>query len=392
VPVASLEPTLEQDAHYLLERYRGGARWSPALAAFYAIKPAIPRRAQLAARRRMARRAATRSSFPAWPIDDVLERRRAATLRDALRASDAERLPFVNYWPAGNRFAVVLTHDVEGPLGLRKIPELLEIERRHGLVSSWNFVAEWYGDTAEARAMVVEAGCEVGLHGLTHDGGLFRSRAAFERQLPVLRRYLDEWEAVGFRSPSTLRNADWMPELPCEYDSSFSHSDPFQPQPGGCLSIFPFAFGDVVELPITLDQDFTLFELLGETSIDIWERKSRWVIENHGLINVIVHPDYMTPERLACYEQLLALLRGQAGGWHALPRDVARWWRRRAGLRCVRSADGATIVGRHGHGATVAWARLEGDRVVYDTARVDSSPGGHGTPGTNEPAGVRQPR
>lgn len=359
-------PKMEHDAHYLLERYSRQAGWMPALSAFYAVKPLLPRRLQLAARRRLARRR-RQHEFPAWPIEDVLERRRAASLRQQLHATGAERIPLVNFWPRGRRFAVVLTHDVESSLGLQRIPELLEVERRHGFVSSWNFVAEWYPLSEEDRARVVAAGCEVGLHGISHDGRLFRNRGNFERQLPKIRHYLEEWDAVGFRSPSTLRNPDWMHELPCMYDSSFPHSDPFQPQPGGCLSIFPFFFGDVVELPITLDQDYTLFGLLREQNIDLWVRKSRWIIGHHGLINVIVHPDYMTPERLLLYEQLLVFLRAQEGGWHALPREVAQWWRERAELECVESGGSVRIAGDDDHGATVAWASLDGDRVVYDT-------------------------
>ena len=362
---ANPTPNVQDDGHYLLERYRGRSALTPALSAYYAVKPFVPRRLQLAARRGLARHR-RQDEFPAWPIEDVLERRRAAALRQRLNATGVQRLPLVNFWPGGRRFAVVLTHDVESPLGLQRIPQLLEVERRHGFVSSWNFVAEWYPVGEKDRARVVDAGCEVALHGITHDGRLFRDRASFERELPKIRHYLQEWDAVGFRSPSTLRNADWMHELPCMYDSSFPHSDPFQPQAGGCLSIFPFFFGDVVELPITLDQDYTLFGLLREQNIDLWIRKSEWIMRHHGLINVIVHPDYMTSERLALYEELLVFLRAQEGAWHALPRDVAQWWRDRAELECVESGGTVTIKGDSRRDATVAWARLDGDRVVYE--------------------------
>jgi hypothetical protein len=169
------------------------------------------------------------------------------------------------------------------------------------------------------------------------------------------------------RSPATLRNAPWMHELPVLYDSSFPDTDPFQPQPGGCCWIFPYFFGDVVELPITLDQDHTLFLLLRDHSIDRWVRKSEWIMANHGLINLLVHPDYIDDERLAVYDRFLEFLSRQNGGWHALPRDVARWWKLRARL-CEE------LAGANGHSsevemgdATLAWARAKGERVVYDT-------------------------
>lgn len=353
------------DARYLHERYLEHNGPSPALRAFYAIKPAIPRSVQIALRRRLARRQARRE-FPAWPIEPVLlqGRRRALVAELARRGSD--RVQIVAPWPAPHRFAISLTHDVEGPLGIQRIPCLLELERKYGFVSSWNFVAEWYPLTEDVLQMVREAGCEVGMHGITHDGALFRDRASFEASLPKIRAYMESWHAVGFRSPSTLRNAMWMHELPVSYDTSFPDSDPFQPQAGGCCWIFPFLFGDVVELPMTLDQDHTLFILLKETSIRRWIDKCRWIIDNGGLINVNVHPDYMDGERLGRYEQLLQFLSEQDGGWRALPRDIAAWWHDRAAL-CKRLPEGkedlaAAVNGR----ATAVWARLERERIVYE--------------------------
>jgi peptidoglycan/xylan/chitin deacetylase (PgdA/CDA1 family) len=350
------------DYHYLCERYLARNSPSPALRAFYRVKPAIPRSVQHALRRRLARRQAVRE-FPAWPIEPVVLRSRAHALAGELASRGTDRLRTISPWPAGHRFAITLTHDVEGPLGIERIPSLLEVERRHGFVSSWNFVAEWYSIGEAELQGVRDAGCEVGLHGITHDGAMFRDRAAFEASLPKVQDYLESWQAVGFRSPSTLRNSAWMHELPVLYDSSFPDTDPFQPQPGGCCWVFPFFLGDVVELPITLDQDHTLFTLLREPSIELWIRKSRWIIEQRGLINVIVHPDYTDAAGLARYEELLSFLSEQAGGWKALPREVATWWTERADL--CRRLD---VLGDEGWGAraTLAWARPDGDRIVYE--------------------------
>ena len=131
-----------------------------------------------------------------------------------------------------------------------------------------------------------------------------------------------------------------MPELGASYDSSFHDTDPFDAQPGGCCSILPYFLGDLVELPITLPHDFTLFELLREPDIRIWREKASWIAAHGGLVNVLVHPDYArTPERLRLYEDLLEFLAALEGGWHALPRDVAAWWRRRS-ARAARSPAG----------------------------------------------------
>jgi hypothetical protein len=337
---------------------------------YYAAKPLLPRSVQLGLRRRYAVLQARRP-FPAWPVEDVLVRLRDRELRARMAAEGTERLPLVGLWPDGHRFAWVITHDVEGPEGIARIPEVLEIERSHGVVSSWNFCGDWYDIPDGTFGMVRAAGGEVGLHGIRHDGRLFATRAAFEEDLPRIRRCMAAWGADGFRSPATHRNADWMPELGCLYDSSFPDTDPFEPQAGGCCSILPYFLGDVVELPITLVQDHTLWEILRHDDVGVWTGKASWLAARHGLVNAIVHPDYLDrPERVAMYEDLLTFLRGQPLGWHALPREVAAWWRERARLDIRRGPDGgARLVGEAGPaaaGAQVWWARAAGDGVAFE--------------------------
>ncbi len=357
---------LAPDEHFLHERYETGPRRSLALRAYYAVKPLLPRRTQLAVRRRYARVQARRR-FPAWPAEPLLVDRRAAELRRLAAAAPDRRAAFVDHWPAGYSHAVVLTHDVEGPTGIANIERVREVERRHGFVSSWNFVAEDYPIPAGLFDRLRADGCEIGLHGIRHDGRLFATRADFERNLPAIEHYLAEWGAVGFRSPATHRNAAWMADLPVAYDSSFPDTDPFEPQSGGCCSILPFRFGDVVELPITLVQDHTLWEILGEPGIERWVQKSEWIIRHRGLVNLILHPDYVTDERLALYGEFLAFLAAQPGGWHMLPRDVARWWREREELTLLPGPCGqAQIAGASDHAASVAYARERDGRLIID--------------------------
>jgi peptidoglycan/xylan/chitin deacetylase (PgdA/CDA1 family) len=368
------DPAAVDPSTYLHERYHRARLRGAALRTYYALKPLFPRALQLAVRRRYARRQALRT-FPAWPIEPLLVDHRDAQLRLRLQASGSPSLPLVNYWPDGRRFAAVLTHDVEAAAGIERIGPLLELERRHDLVSSWNFVAEDYPIPDGTFEMIRAAGGEIGVHGVTHDGKLFDDRRSFEVELAKIHRYLQDWNAVGFRSPATRRNADWMPELGCLYDSSFPDTDPFEPQPGGCCSIHPFFLGDLVELPITLTQDHTLWEILRQPSIDLWRRKSDWLIAHGGLINLIVHPDYVTsPERLELYDEFLGYLRERLDadrGWHALPREVASWWRAREGFRIAGAAGAEHIEGENGaHGylgrATVARAHEHDGAVSID--------------------------
>ncbi len=348
----------------LYERYVEAGGRSRKMEAYYALKPLMPRRLQLALRRAYAPRQAQRT-FPRWPFEPALVEHRDGELLAALRASGGGRLPIVNFWPEGRRACLLLTHDVEGPAGIANVMRVIELEQRYGFRSCWNFVAEWYpipdGLFDEVRA----AGCEIGLHGIKHDGKLFSSRESFEEGLTQIREYCERWGAVGFRSPATHRNADWMHELPVEYDSSFPDSDPFEPQAGGCCSIMPFRFGDVVELPITMMQDHTMFEILRDPGIDRWVEKAGWIIDNHGLICINVHPDYVVEQRfLDRYETFLAHMAERRDAiWAALPRDAARWWRQRDGLSV--GADGA-IAGATDYPATVAHVVERDGRAVVE--------------------------
>lgn len=367
----------------LRERYAAAASASRLLGPYYALKPLMPRRVQIALRRQHARKRATRP-FPRWPAEDVLVRQQEEEFRARIRGAGGP-VPFVNFWPAGHRFAFVLTHDVEGPAGIENIERVRDVERAHGMVSSWNFVAEDYPIPDGVFDSLRAEGCEIGLHGLHHDHSLFRDEQSFESSLPAIHRYLEQWGAVGFRSPATHRNAEWMSRLGALYDSSFPDTDPFEPKAGGCCSIFPYFLDDMVELPITLVQDHTMWEILRHEGIDLWLDKSQWIRERHGLVNVIVHPDYvLSSERLGLYHRFLGELAQLEGGWHALPRDVAAWWKAREGMEVA--PGGEWVVGGEAWEATVAWAHEDGGEVRYRTRAASGRFQRNGAPATKSRA------
>src|SRR5581483_6459943 len=70
-------------------------------------------------------------------------------------------------WPDGKKFALVLTHDVEGHIGLEKCRRLMDLELRAGVRSSFNFVPEGeYQVSAGLRDELAAKGFEVGVHDL----------------------------------------------------------------------------------------------------------------------------------------------------------------------------------------------------------------------------------
>jgi glycosyltransferase involved in cell wall biosynthesis len=215
-------------------------------------------------------------------------------------------------WPDGKKFALVLTHDVESRTGLEKVRRLADLERDMGFRSSFNFIPEGsYKDPAELREELVRNGFEVAVHELNHDGRLYQSRREFTDKTRKINGYLSEWGAVGFRSGFMLSNLDWHHELEIDYDMSTFDTDPFEPQPYGRHTIFPFwvprpdtdhesqitnhsggSSPGYVELPYTLPQDSTLFLLLREETPEIWIRKLDWIAAHGGMALINVHPDY----------------------------------------------------------------------------------------------------
>jgi hypothetical protein len=335
---------------------------------YYAVRQLLPRRLQIALRRAYSR-VQRRVTFPRWPVEPSLHDFYDLVLGWSSELADSP-VPWISPWPDGRSWALVLTHDVETAAGLELLPLLRDVEQRLGYRSSWNFVPGRYRVEAELVQDLWRTGFEVGLHGLRHVGRDLDPQE-LPRRLPQMRRHAEDWGAVGFRSPATQRGWSTMSGLPFEYDSSYPDSDPFEPQAGGCCSWLPFMIGDLVELPITLVQDHTLWEILGEKDISLWRDKAAWIARHGGLVTVLVHPDYVVgDERAHHYDELLSFLGGLEGGWHALPRDVARWWRRRARLEAALArGEPLDASALRAAGAVLAWAE-ERDGAVAISAEA----------------------
>ncbi|MDX6477372.1 MAG: hypothetical protein QOH95_2883 [Gaiellaceae bacterium] len=334
------------------EAYQAGARSAGAkrlaLMAYYRIRPLLPRAVQIALRRQLAR-IQVRTAFPRWPVETA-----AHDLYDfvlgLLGEVAGEPAPWLAPWPEPYRWALVLTHDVEHQKGCDNVALLRDIELRHGLRSAWNFVPRRYETPEETIRDLHERGFEVGVHGLYHDGRDLESREVLLERLPAMHDAAQRWGATGFRSPATHRGWDLMPLLGFEYDSSYFDTDPIEPQGGGSCTWWPFPIGDLVELPITLLMDHTLFVILRRDE-SVWTEKARFLREHGGMALLITHPDYLLErERLDVYDRFLETFAGDETMWAALPRDVAGWWRRRAASTVERGVNGEWRVAGPGAG------------------------------------------
>ena len=322
-----------------------GNHWSlsPIQRLYYLLKPFIPR--LLAVKLRQIYRLKQEDKFLLdWPIEARYVQLQFDTAYDILGHKHLERIPFIGFWPQNSHYAFVLTHDVETAQGLSFVRTLADLESEYGFRSSFNFIPERYEIDQELIVDLQARGFEVGVHGLKHDGKLFASRHLFEQRAQHINRYLHEWGAVGFRAPLTHRNPEWMQALEIEYDASFFDTDPYEPMPGGTMSIWPFFIGRFVELPYTLAQDHTLMVILGEQTPRIWIEKVNFIEQHHGMALLNTHPDYLCqPAHLAIYREFLQQMQARSGYWHALPRDVARWWRARHQAMAIADLPGSSL-------------------------------------------------
>jgi hypothetical protein len=268
-------------------------------------------------------------------------------------------VPWLHPWPDGSEWAMVLTHDVETRQGYEDMELLRAPERERDYRSSWNFVPGRYDVDLRVVEQIVAEHCEVGVHGLRHDGKDLQSRRMLRRRLPAMQEFARRWGAVGFRSPGTQRRWDLMPRLRFAYDSSYTDTEPYEPQPGGCCTYWPFFNDDLVELPITLPQDHTLFEILGHQDGTMWVQKGRELRRRHGMLLVLSHPDYAHGSAVDAWKALLDEFADDPTRWQPLPREVAEWWRARAESR-PQLRDGAwQVVGPAAGRARVCLTRGE---------------------------------
>jgi glycosyltransferase involved in cell wall biosynthesis len=290
---------------------------------YYGLKPMVPLYVRRAVRRWSAER----------------QRRKAGDSWYILPGSERQP-PGWPGWPGGKKFAFVLTHDVEGQNGVDRCLRLMELDRKLGFRSAFNFIPE--GNLPipkELRDKLTANGFEVGVHDLRHDGKLFAGRREFAAKATRINRYIKEWGAAGFRAGFMFHNLEWLHDLDIQYDASTFDVDPFEPQPDGAGTIFPFWKAGpqdrgYVELPYTLPQDSTLFLLFEERGPDIWLRKLDWIAEHGGMALVNVHPDYIRFEGekasykrfpVDYYARLLEYVAKKYGDvvWRALPSEVA---------------------------------------------------------------------
>jgi len=361
--------------HLRHERYRentegsGGPGNSMARALYYSLRPFLP----VQIRRHIQRAYLTGwrdISFPRWPVDRTVDECLERTLALSMRAQGVDRVPFIWFWPDEATSCAIVTHDVEHLSGRNFCSSLMDLDDAAGVKSSFQIVPEGrYPVPDSLLDEIRDRGFEINVHDLNHSGELFTSREAFSSAVARINDYGRRFQAAGFRSGALYRNQAWFESLEFSYDMSVPSVAHLDPQRGGCCTVMPYFVDRILELPVTTIQDYSLFHILNDYSIDIWKRQLDAITRQHGLASFIVHPDYVIEKRArATYRALLdhlAMMRDERQVWMALPRDVDRWWRQRSQMSLVHDRAGWSIRGAGSERARLAFATLAGDTVVF---------------------------
>lgn len=244
----------------------------------------------------------SRSRFPKWPLDTT--------------ADDMTN-------KRGRRCLVVLTHDIDSQEAVDNIDKLIAIEKKHGVKSCINILANKY-DVSKFKNFE-RRGFEIGCHGWDHDGGKLLKNLFL---IGKAKKKLKDFNIKGFRSPSLVRNDELFKQVSkhFKYDSSVPNSH--YPMGSGCCSVFPFKKGKLLEIPITVPQDYHILDVLkfsNQEAFKIWKYCFDEIIKRKGIICLIAHPEsYDFGGHLKLYEKIIRYLKSKKLKF-VLPRQLLRY-------------------------------------------------------------------
>ena len=97
------------------------------------------------------------------------------------------------FYPQNYSSSIILTHDVEEQSGFDFIPNVIELEEKYLLRSSWNIVPYKYKIDRGIISLIQDLGHEIGIHGFNHDGKLYYSEKIFNERA----KYINDASFLG---------------------------------------------------------------------------------------------------------------------------------------------------------------------------------------------------
>jgi len=88
----------------------------------------------------------------------------------------------------------------------------------------------------------------------------------------IVNQYAKKYHAKGFRGGRALPKTGLVREFGFFFRHVDAHVAHLDPQRGGCCTVMPYFIGKILELPVTTIQDYSLFHILKQRSIEFMER------------------------------------------------------------------------------------------------------------------------
>lgn len=280
----------------------------------------------------------TDTKWPEWPVEKSVELIRYLYIKSMSIKLD-KKVPYISFWPYGKNFAITVTHDCDTETSFRNMDKIRDIEKKYEIKSCWNMLSNKYKIDKKKLRELKNEGCEIGLHGYSHDNKTpFLSKDRIIGRIKSASELMQEFDIGGYRAESLLRNKEFLELLSSyfEYDSSTCDTDVMSPvgvRSGNC-TVFPFFIKKMVEIPITLAQDYRLIRLNKTKSqmFEIWKNKIDFLRQVNGAVVLLTHPDshiFGDDKYLDIYEKLLKYLTSFDDSWNTLPCEISKWWNER---------------------------------------------------------------
>ncbi|MBU2637740.1 MAG: hypothetical protein KJ955_02105 [Nanoarchaeota archaeon] len=275
--------------------------------------------------------------FPAWPVEKSVEAIRHLFM-GALSHAYGKPADYIGFWPKGQEFALLLTHDCDSETAFKWVEYIREMEKNYGFRSSWNIVPKKYYIDFQKLRYLKKEGCEIGIHDYDHTGSLpYLGREEIAKRISESKKLLSEFNPQGFRSALLNRNAEFLSVLAESmlYDSSIPDTDIYSPVyfRNGACTIYPFFIKSMVELPLSMQQDFRLkrMGMKPKQIAEAWKLKLDFIARVGGLATLNVHPDDFisgSEKYLNAYEDFMKYA-SKLNPWNEIPANAALWWKER---------------------------------------------------------------
>jgi peptidoglycan/xylan/chitin deacetylase (PgdA/CDA1 family) len=249
-------------------------------------------------------------------------------------------------WPAGKRAAAVVAQDVEADY--RNAAGAVEVLHRERIPATF-FVLGRLADRDRRTTARMRAYGEIGTHTFDHvalDGRRGEDLVNSLRHAKEAAESLSGRPVLGLRPPAERFNLETLRAWAAvggDYVFAANNVRAAAPE------LVPLGGDTLVLLARVVDDDFQVLERAGVRDRATMSRNLLRdldeVIAEHGLYMFSYHSHlFARPDLRPVLQSLAEALRATPEVWVAPAGEVARWWRARAAVGIVPSADGRSVV------------------------------------------------